>query len=236
MENRTSAAVLINEADTHGVSVTIGANLQDDITTQVVNDTLIIDSFGMGSLDDGIVTASLPRLLGATQAGSGSIAVQELTRAESLELSTTGSGWLGYCGPARRLLGVLSGSGQLNLCNRPGEVPDMVILRVQGSGALSYAGTALWVDALTDDSGQLTLKGDTGTFVARVRGSGNLDARALLAGNAELRNEGSGNLLSSVADEGPVNVRLTGSGNIELWGNAMMGEQTTTGSGQFIRH
>ncbi|MFE8604881.1 GIN domain-containing protein [Archangium violaceum] len=237
VENRTSAAVVVNESEVHGLSVTIGANLQDDITTHVESGTLIIDSRGFwGSLEDGSVRVSLPRFLGATQAGSGSIAVQEIKRTEDLELSTTGSGWLGYCGPARTLSGVLTGSGQLNLCNRPGEVPDSVYLSVTGSGELTYAGTALRVDAFNDSSGEMSLRGEANTFVGRVRGSGNVDARNFVAKDVELTNGGSGNLLSSVLDEGTVKVTLTGSGNIELWGDATVREQTKTGSGQFIRH
>ncbi|MBU8895806.1 hypothetical protein DRW03_20955 [Corallococcus sp. H22C18031201] len=236
VENRTSMRVEVHEAARAEVRVTLERQLQDELETWVDGDTLIIDSGGPLSFrGDGVVSVGLPRFLGATLVSSGTLTVGDLTREEDVRLVARGSGDLRYCGPARSLTAELSSSGSVTLCAPEGAVTESVSLTASGSGNVRWSGLARSLEAETRGSGGITLQGEAQQLRARVGGSGDLDATAMRATNADLSSEGSGGVRAR-AEGGSVDVFIGSSGNVELWGDAAVRTVRVSGSGKLVRH
>jgi len=235
VENRTPLDVVVRESSGTDVDVTLDSNLQGLLDTHVEGDRLIIERDAPFTFSgEGHVVVRTPRVTGARLASSGSLTVEDVSRREDVELVVEGSGVLRFCGPARTVSAALEGSGSLRVCTPSELMVEAVDLTVSGSGTLEYAGRALRVDAFSDASGHLQASGAAQRFVARTRGSGDVDGRALLATEAELTVQGSGDVLAT-SDGGRVVVNIQGSGDVELWGDANL-QVNDSGSGDFIRH
>jgi hypothetical protein len=235
VENRTALEVVVREAMDSAVDVTLDANLQRLLETRVQGDVLVIERETPFSFwGEGRVVVHLPRFTGARLASSGALTVEGVAQVNDVDLEVAGSGTLRYCGAARTLSAALEGSGTLRVCTPSEQLVESVHLTVTGSGLLDYSGRAKLVDAFNDSSGRLVASGVAGRFVARTRGSGDVDGRTLQATEAELTVQSSGDVLAS-SQGGRVTVTLQGSGNVELWGNAEVWVNDT-GSGAFIRH
>ncbi|WNG48557.1 DUF2807 domain-containing protein [Archangium minus] len=235
VENRSQLEVVVREAATESVNVTLDENLQQYITTHVSRETLVIDDTTLLSYSgEGQIVVTLPRFLGAKGEGSGSLLVEGVTQSNALTFKLEGSGDMRYCGPASSLAAHLSGSGNMTLCTPLEQVIDKVDLKLDGSGDLSYDGSVKSLDASSDGSGDISLSGSAPRFVARVEASGDIDAKALTSSEAELSLSGSGNLSATITDV--VSVKLSGSGNVDLWGGAAIRDVHLDGSGNLRRH
>jgi Putative auto-transporter adhesin, head GIN domain len=237
VENRTSLDVVVREASSESVSLTLDENLLRYVTTRVSGDTLIIeieDTESLSFAGEGRVVATLPRFLGAENEGSGSLLVEGITQVNALAFALDGSGEVRYCGPATSLTASLSGSGSMTLCTPTAQVLESVNLTVDGSGSLTYDGSAKRVEAVSSGSGGMYLTGLTTLLVARTSSSGALEARGLTSSEADVSVSGSGGVSATVNNG--VTVRISGSGNVDLWGSATVRDVSLTGSGNLRRH
>jgi hypothetical protein len=236
VENHTSLDVVVREADSSSVSLTLDENLQRYVTARVQGEALIIeDSANLSFSGEGRVVATLPRFLGARNDGSGDLFVEGVTQANALTFVLDGSGSVRYCGPASSLTANLSGSGDMTLCTPEAQMLEGVSLELEGSGSITYDGSAKRLEATCDGSGDIHLTGQAPQLVAQARASGEIDARGFTSSNAELSVFGSGGVSATVQD-GNVAVRIDGSGGVDLWGNASVRDVSLNGSGNFRRH
>ncbi|WP_257456324.1 DUF2807 domain-containing protein [Archangium lipolyticum] len=235
VENHTPLDVVVREADSSSVSLTLDENLQRYVTARVSGDALIIeDSENLYYSGEGRVVATLPRFLGAKNDGSGAFLVEGVTQANALTFELDGSGTVRYCGPASSLTASLGGSGDMTLCTPEAQVLESVSLDLDGSGTLTYDGSAKQLEASSEGSGGMNLTGSAQRLVIRADGSGGVEARGLTSSTAYLSVSGSGGVTATVQDS--VSVRIDGSGGVDLWGNASVRDVTLDGSGNFRRH
>ncbi|OJH35634.1 GIN domain-containing protein [Cystobacter ferrugineus] len=235
VENRTPLDVEVREASAESVTLTLDENLLPFVITRVSGETLFIENTtNLLYSGEGRVVATLPRFLGAGNAGSGDFLVEGVTQSNALTFELSGSGGMAYCGPASRLTVNLPGSGNMTLCTPREQVLEEVRLGLSGSGSLTYDGSTASMVALLEGSGGMSLTGSAPRLVARVTSSGGLEARGLISSEAELDLTGSGNMSATV--DTTATVHIDGSGSVDLWGNATLRDMRITGSGSLRRH
>jgi hypothetical protein len=238
VENRGSLEVVVREGDTPEVQVTLDDNLQERVRTYVSPErTLVIETDGSFSpRGPARVEIRVPRMVGATQDGSGLVRVEGFEQLkQDVKLRARGSGSLSYCGATRTLEAKLEGSGNMELCSAGEGLVEWVDLTQEGSGALKWAGTAKEVRARTDGSGHMTLQGAANQLRAWLDGSGHISAPGLRAVDVDILSQGSGNVTAYV-DGGGVVVTLESSGNVDLFGHALSTQVRVNGGGRVIWH
>ncbi len=235
VENRTALEVVVREAASPAVDVTLDTNLQPLLDTRVQGDVLVIEDTSRFSFwGEGRVVVQLPRFTGARLASAGSVTVEGVTQLNDVDLAVEGAGTLRYCGPARTLSAALEGSGVLRVCTPSEALVESVHLTGTGSGTLDFTGRARLLDAFNEGSGDLVVSGSASRFVARTRGSGDVEGRGLVATEAELTVQGSGDVRATTQG-GRVAVTIQSSGDVELWGGGELWV-SDTGGGSLIRH
>jgi len=124
----------------------------------------------------------------------------------------------------------LDGSGDISGDDLNG---NDVVIELDGSGdiELEYI-TSNSIEAKLDGSGNIELTGNTTTYDAHLKGSGDLDGRFLNATDAEVFLDGSGDL--KVKCSNSLDASLYGSGNIYYWGSPTTVNTQVTGSGDII--
>jgi hypothetical protein len=126
----------------------------------------------------------------------------------------------------------LLGSG--NVTARTFDEQDDVHLHDSGSGDLSFDGSSPNLAAEVTGSGAMWLTGTTDAAHYQLRGSGDLDARDMIASGADIDLNGSGDLRATV--NGTVNATLDGSGDVDLFGDAQTDHVQRKGSGNLETH
>jgi Putative auto-transporter adhesin, head GIN domain len=170
-----SIDVLVRAGAPNGVVVRAGEKVIDDVRTEVVGDTLVVNTdsrglvIGPDGFDDARVLVGIPRLRGAEVEGSSDIELAGLTggaldidvqgsgdveargRVDSLEAHVQGSGDadLGDLAAARVAVGV-EGSGDARV-----HPVDELRAVVEGSGSISYSGNPRVTLSRTDGSGDI---------------------------------------------------------------------------------
>ncbi|RKG96593.1 hypothetical protein D7X32_35590 [Corallococcus carmarthensis] len=238
VENRGSLEVVVREGDAPDVKVTLDENLQHRVRTFVSpGNTLVIETDGsFAPRGTARVEVHVPRMLGATQDGSGSLRVEGFEHVkEDVKLVAKGSGSLSFCGGVHTLDAKLSGSGDMELCAAGEGLAEWVDLSQSGSGKLKWEGAAKQVRARTDGSGFMTLAGVTNRLDAWLDGSGGIGASGLRAVDVNLTSRGSGTL-SAYVDGGGASILLDSSGNVDLYGHALSTQVRVTGSGRVNWH
>ncbi|RKH58140.1 GIN domain-containing protein [Corallococcus aberystwythensis] len=238
VENRGSMEVVIREGEVPDVKVTLDENLQHRVRTFVSpGNTLIIETDGsFAPRGPARVEVLVPRMVGATQDGSGSLRVEGFEHVkEDVRLVAKGSGSLSFCGGVRTLDAKLSGSGDMELCTAGEGLAEWVDLSQTGSGDLKWAGAAKQVRARTDGSGFMTLTGVTNRLEAWLDGSGGIGAPGLRAVDVNLTSRGSGTMAAYV-DGGGAAITLDSSGNVDLYGHAQSTQVRVNGSGRVNWH
>ncbi|NOK20682.1 GIN domain-containing protein [Corallococcus carmarthensis] len=238
VENRGSLEVVVREGDAPDVKVTLDENLQHRVRTFVSpGNTLVIETDGsFAPRGTARVEVHVPRMLGATQDGSGSLRVEGFEHVkEDVKLVAKGSGSLSFCGGVHTLDAKLSGSGDMELCAAGEGLAEWVDLSQSGSGKLKWEGAAKQVRARTDGSGFMTLAGVTNRLDAWLDGSGGIGASGLQAVDVNLTSRGSGTL-SAYVDGGGASILLDSSGNVDLYGHALSTQVRVTGSGRVNWH
>ncbi|RKG61458.1 hypothetical protein D7V80_34405 [Corallococcus sp. CA054B] len=238
VENRGSMEVVIREGEVPDVKVTLDENLQHRVRTFVSpGNTLVIETDGsFAPRGPARVEILVPRMIGATQDGSGSLRVEGFERVkEDVKLVAKGSGSLSFCGGVRTLEAKLSGSGNMELCAAGEGLAEWVDLSQSGSGDLKFEGAAKHVRSRTDGSGFTTLKGVTNRLDAWLDGSGGLGAPGLRAVDVNITSKGSGTVAAYVDGGGAV-ILLDSSGNVDLYGHALSTQLRVNGSGRVIWH
>ncbi len=108
----------------------------------------------------------------------------------------------------------VSGSGSVTVDRM--RAPD-VRVTLDGSGKITVAEvTSDRLDALVSGAGSMTLAGKAAQMQATVRGTGNLDADALLSSDAKVTAQGSGTLRLAAART--AEVTSTGTGDVVIVG------------------
>ncbi|WP_158620459.1 GIN domain-containing protein [Corallococcus sp. CA031C] len=238
VENNSALSVVVTQGDVADVKVVIDSNLQPNVRTFVnAGQTLFIETDGeFNPRGQARVEVQLPRVVGITQNGSGSVRVEGFEQGQDdVRLVTKGSGTLFFCGGARTLDAKLHGSGSMELCTSGAQMAEWVDLTQTSSGELRWSGDAKLVRTATDGSGRMTLSGVTHRLEARLDGSGRVDAQGLKAVDVDIMSLGSGNIVAFV-DGGGVVVMLSASGNVELFGHALSTQARVNGSGRVIWH
>ncbi|MFB1485059.1 GIN domain-containing protein [Corallococcus sp. RDP092CA] len=238
VENRGSLEVVVREGEVPDVKVTLDENLQHRVRTFVSEgDTLVIETDGAFAPQGAArVEVRVPRMVGATQDGSGSLRVEGFEHVkEDVKLLAKGSGSLSFCGGVRTLEAKLSGSGSMELCAAGEGLAEWVDLSQTGSGRLKWAGSAKQVRALTDGSGFTTLTGTANRLDAWLDGSGGIGASGLRAVDVRITSRGSG-AVSSYVDGGGAVVTVDSSGSVDLYGHAQSTQVRVNGSGRVNWH
>jgi len=191
----------------YGITLIGESNILPLIRTRLLGDTLLIESdeqFDATSPLTGRIT--LPSLSGATNSGSGLMAVSGFTGQGALELRAAGSGELRMVGSA----GVLSAW-------------------VEGSGDLRLAGSGAHLSATVAGSGSLHAEGFP-VAGAQVISSGPGKTAVSVNGDAHFTNTGPGPI-TAIVNEGTVDCVVSGSGSVSWSGTATPGTTRITGSG-----
>ncbi|MBZ4330867.1 DUF2807 domain-containing protein [Corallococcus interemptor] len=238
VENRGSMEVVIREGEAPDVKVTLDENLQHRVRTFVSpGNTLVIETDGsFAPRGPARVEVLVPRMVGATQDGSGSLRVEGFEHVkEDVKLLAKGSGSLRFCGGVRTLEAKLSGSGSMELCAAGEGLAEWVDLSQSGSGDLKFEGAAKHVRARVDGSGFMTLQGVTNRLDAWLDGSGGIGAPGLRAVDVNISSRGSGPVAAYV-DGGGASIVLDSSGNVDLYGHALSTQLRVNGSGRVVWH
>jgi hypothetical protein len=112
-----------------------------------------------------------------------------------------------------------AGEGSLTAADFEAEAP--VSLELQGAGKLSWSGKATALDAVLAGSGELSIEGSAESAELFLRGAGTLDARDLVADEANIDLDGPGQL--SVTVNGLVNARAANGGSVDVFGRVRPG-------------
>ncbi|WP_223641483.1 GIN domain-containing protein [Corallococcus sp. EGB] len=238
VENRGSLEVVVREGEVPDVKVMLDENLQHRVRTFVSpGNTLVIETDGsFAPRGPARVEVHVPRLLGATQDGSGSLRVEGFERVrEHVKLLAIGSGSLRFCGGVRTLEAKLKGSGSMDLCAAGEGLAEWVDLSQTGAGSLRWTGASKQVRTRTDGAGFTTLTGVTNRLDAWLVGSGGIDAQGLQAVDANILSASSGHVAAYV-DGGGAAITLDSSGNVDLYGHALSTQVRAGGSGRVIWH
>lgn len=239
VENRGQMEVVVREGAVPDVKVTLDENLQHRVRTFVSEGgTLIIEADGSFSPRGGLsrVEVQVPRVVGATQDGSGSLRVEGFEGVkEDVKLLARGSGYLRFCGGVRTLEAKQRGSGSIELCSGGEGLAEWVDLVQSGSGVLRWSGSAKQVRAHMGGSGFTTLMGTANRLDAWLDGSGGIEAQGLRAVDANIASRGSGRVAATV-DGGGAAVTLESTGNVDLYGRARATQIRINGSGRVNWH
>lgn len=111
---------------------------------------------------------------------------------------------------------------------------DDVHLHDSGSGDLSFDGSTPNLTVEVTSSGDMWLSGMADAAHYQLRGSGDLDARDMIASSADIDLNGSGDLRATV--NGTVNATQDGSGDIDLFGDVHTDKVDRKGSGDLETH
>jgi hypothetical protein len=188
------------------------ADLLDDLSIDVVGDTLVIDSADTVTHHDCAVEA----------------------RADDKvdEVDNDGDGDLGSDGTVTGIHGIhVNGNGNLTLGH---VVTDELTLDARGNGEISIAN--LEADSLILDvsgNGDAMLAGavDEGDFT--VSGSGNLAARDLIVADLVISLTGTGDATVTATDT--IDGTVSGNGDLDVYGDAT-GDVRATGTGEVTFH
>ena len=227
-------AVTVGEGESK-VALTIDENLQQLVKVEVRGGVLYVETPAPISYrGEGRVTVSTPSITGAALDGSGELTVEGRQLPAALALRHDGSGSMRACIDASSLTVSHDGSGALEVCVPPGSARlSTVDVTRNGSGHVTVRADADSVTVAGSGSGAATLEGTANTLFMDVDGSGFVNARSLVAVDAELLNSGSGSVNASVSHF--AKVQLYGSGNIEVWGDGAL-EIEDLGSGNVVNH
>lgn len=169
IDNRDSVDVRLHVGEPRRVSVRAGAEVIDDVGTEVRHGTLQVTFDRDGFRDhDTVVEVSVPRLSGIEAGGSGDVDADGI-RADAFEVRSDGSGDVGLEGSVGRLGLSMDGSGEVDAAGLSARVARVL---VGGSGdAAVRAAERLDVDI--QGSGDVRYDGDP-ALTRRVDGSGEL--------------------------------------------------------------
>ncbi len=175
ISNVTSVPVRVHEGPAYAVTTTIDSNLQDVLRVERHGDQLRIDVAPGDSINPTghpVVDVQMPSFEGASASGSGSITIDSVTGAKDIELSSFGSGGVGFDGTANRLTATTWGSGDLVLSGSAA----VLIATTHGSGNIEarylQAGAA---DLTTWGSGNSHTWVMGGDIWCRIYGSGDVE-------------------------------------------------------------
>lgn len=186
VESAGSVDVSIERGEAFEVVVSIDSNLLAELSTLVVDGTLVIRSDK--DFEDIVagphVRVTLPGLRAATLSGSGEVRVATPGSGEPVTLNLSGSGRMLFDGTAPETTVHLSGSGDVDLVGES----DRVALILDGSGDIDAS-------ALRASEGRLKLDG-SGSIRANVEGAARVD----LSGSGDIYLYGAPQLTSLSID------------------------------------
>jgi len=226
IETRGSADIFITVGEEKKVTVRFDDNLIDFIITEVSRGTLEIHTEGSYSSRKGCtIEISIPSLEAVSASGSGDIEIERL-EAETFDYRQSGSGDFRAEGKVGELEIKVSGSGDVDA----GELmADGVVVTVRGSGDVQVHARRT-LEAHTSGSGDITADGEVEEAEIETSGSGNIDARRLIASNAYVRTRGSGDVRVRVTED--LDGATSGSGDIYYYGDPEHVSRKSSGSGE----
>jgi hypothetical protein len=195
VELATTGSLSLSVGDEPSLTITAGENVLDRLTTQITDDTLVIDlpgSWRNPRIDYDLV---LPALSSVTLSGSGAV-----------------DGDIGGTGVIELRI---NGSGEIELDEI--EASDLTVT-IDGSGAVEVDDVvASATDVRVDGSGAVTLDGSTDTLDVAIPGSGDVRLSDLVARDAVVRIDGSGD--ADVHATRTLDAAIGGSGRITYAGD-----------------
>jgi hypothetical protein len=170
VENPGSVDVRLRVGEPQRVRVSAGANVIDDVHTEVRDGTLHVDldHDGWGG-DTVVVEASVPKLTGVESSGSGDVDVDGIS-AGAFEARTDGSGDITLNGSAQRLVLEVDGSGNAELAGLSARDARVT---ATGSGDVDVRAAERLAVSL-DGSGDVRYHGDP-TLTKSDDGSGDVN-------------------------------------------------------------
>jgi hypothetical protein len=236
VHNTTRLEVNVLVGEEEHVEVTVDDNLQDFVEVEIVEDALWVRTTApLRYSGEGRVDVVLPRLVGASLSGSGTLVVEGRQQAEDVTVSHSSSGRMSLCTDVRTLEASHSGSGDLSLCVPEGGEPlGQLTLHARGSGETRWRGGVETAQVEHLGSGRMVLSGAGAQLTLTQEGSGDVDAAEFTVRTATLTSSSSGDVVARVSEE--ATVRLSGSGNIEVRGGGQVDIVSDTGSGLVLSH
>lgn len=125
-----------------------------------------------------------------------------------------------------------TGDGALTVSEFEAEAP--ISLELTGAGQLTWSGRATELDAVLAGTGAMSIEGTAESAELFLRGAGSLDARDLVADEANIELDGPGEL--SVTVNGLVNARAANGGTIDLFGRVRAGTLDESSGGTITTH
>ena len=230
VELKSIGNLTIKQGDKESLTIKADENILPYITTEVVNDTLVI---GMKPNINAVPTSTIEYTLVVTSlssvvlSGFGNISADDL-KGDDIQMVVSGSGDINVGSvDAKSMALCLTGFGNITTDKVKA---DSSVLDLTGSGDISInslEGTDL---SLTISGfGNATLDGKVKEQVVKLTGSGSFHGDDLQSEDANITISGLGN--ANVWAEKNLDLSITGSGNVEYYGDPTL-NQSITGLGK----
>lgn len=235
---KMSGTLYVSQSDHFSLVVEAPAEIIDKITTEVTENTLVIENRNKYITTNSPVVkiyVSMPRPNGLEVNGSGTITALTDFTTNFLSASVAGSGRINLMEVAAEKLAIrIDGSGQIDQAKTTAE---SAMIELHGSG--SYDGENFTCRLLTvslDGSGDIQLSDiAAGKLWMQNSGSGSIRHVSGLATEALLENTGSGAISAAALNGGTISASNTGSGDIQVGISETLNAQLS-GSGSIRYH
>ena len=195
LETRISGKINISQGDEQSVTVTGNQSIIDNLSTDIINRTVIIDLMGCFNYDNLEINIVVPKIYDIVSTGSNGININGFVNQKDLSLLITGSGdiTIGDFKNLEIITSEITGSGNIIFNNTQSSIVKTATIKSTGSG--NYKGFSV----LAND------------YLVSLSGSGNCEVNA--KDNLNITLTGSGNVYYKGMPS--LSLNITGSGNIE---------------------
>jgi hypothetical protein len=170
IQTKNAVEVEVHVGQPASVTVEFDDNLQRQISTEVQNNTLLIEAHGSWSAShDPKVRVTVPALSALATEGSGSVAIDGL-KGGDFALRLVGSGDIGASGRVASLGVLLNGSGDMNLAHLEA---DSARVRLNGSGDV-HVNASRTLEAVVYGTGDIRYRG-AATVSSHAYGTGSIE-------------------------------------------------------------
>ncbi|MEO6168633.1 MAG: DUF2807 domain-containing protein [Chitinophagales bacterium] len=238
IELKMSGTVYVKQGDQFSVLVEAPAEIINKITTEVFENTLMIENknkYTVGITPAIKIYVSLPKPNGLEVKGSGSIIAQTNITTNFLSAVVEGSGGIKLMDVAAGKLNIqLEGSGGIV---QKKATSESTLIEIRGSGGYECENvTGNLVSVSLDGSGDIKLSGvAAGKLWMQNNGSGSIRHVNGMASEVLLENNGSGSISAGDLNGGSISAANTGSGDIEVGSSETLNAQLS-GSGDIRYH
>lgn len=235
---KMSGTVYVKQGEQFSVTVEAPAEIIDKITTEVSENTLVIENkskYTVGVTPATKIYITLPKPNGFEVNGSGDIIAQTDISTNFLSVDVEGSGIVKLMEVTAGKINLqLDGSGRIV---QKKSTSESALIEVRGSGSYECESiTGKLISVSLDGSGDIKLAGvAAGKLWMQNSGSGSIRQVNGMASDVLIENNGSGSISAAELNGGSISVANTGSGDIVVGASETLNAQLT-GSGDIRYH